>query len=122
MTVARAPLAVLLLPGRLDPGDEQRVRALLRAPGVVALEPGPVAPDSLARMPARLVARHARGQARRLVRRLPGRPVAVVLLDRHQRPLADALRQRCAPCALLEHVEDLGAVRDRLRALGVDAG
>ena len=119
--MARPPLAVLLLPARLGPDGEQRVGELLRAPGVVALEPGPVAPDSLAHMPARLVARHARGQARRLVRRLPGRPVAIVLLDPHQRPLAEALRQRADPCALLDDVGDLGDLRARLRALGVDA-
>lgn len=120
--MARAPVAVLLLPRGLDPATEQRVTELLRAPGVVALEPGPVPPDSLAGMPARLVARHARGQARRLVRRLPGPPAAVVLLDPHQRPLADALRQRADPCVLLEDAGDLGRLRERLRALGVDVG
>ena len=120
--MAGAPLAVLLLPRRLDPATEQRVTELLRAPGVVALEPGPVPPDSLTGMPERLVARHARGQARRLVRRLPGRPAAVVLLDPHQRPLAEALRQRADPCVVIEDASDLAALRERLRALGVDAG
>lgn len=120
--MARTPLAVLLLPRRLDPATEQRVGELLRARGIVALEPGPVPPDSLTGMPARLVARHATGQARRLVRRLPGVPVAVVLLDPHQRPLAEALQQRADPCVVLEDASDLAALRERLRALGVDAG
>ena len=120
--MARAPLAVLLLPRRVDPATARRVDELLRAPGVVALEPGPVPPDSLARMPERLVARHARGQARRLVRRLPGDLAAVVLLDPHQRPLAEALRHRAQPCELVEEAGDVAALRVRLRALGVDAG
>ena len=120
--MAREPLAVLLLPRDLDPETDHAVTELLRAPGVIALEPGPVAPDSLAHMPERLVARHARGQARRLVKRLPGTPVAVVLLDSHQRPLAEALRARVDRCELLEDASDLGAVRERLRALGVRVG
>ena len=120
--MAREPLAVLLLPRRLEDAAQQRVTELLRAPGIVALEPGPVAPDSLAHMPERLVARHARGQARRLARRLPGRLVAVVVVDPFQRPLADALERKVEGCAVLEDTEDVDALRARLRALGVDAG
>lgn len=117
--MARPPIAVLLLPRRLEPADERRVRDLLRAPGIVALEPGVVPPESLAHMPGRLVARHVRGQARRLVKRLPGRPVAAVVVDPHQRPLAEALRRRVAMCEVLERPDDAEALRGRLRALGV---
>ena len=117
--MAREPLAVLLLSRHLDAAAQQRVTELLRAPGVVALEPGPVAPDSLARMPARLVARHARGQARRLARRLPGRPVAVVVVDAFQRPRADALAQRVDGCVVVEDSDDTEGLRARLRGRGV---
>ena len=84
------PLLVLLLPRPLERFDlEQPVRTLLRADGVVAVDP-PRFP--LARMPANIAAGLAVGQARRM--RLPGTPAAVAILHPAQLFLAGALLAR----------------------------
>ena len=80
--MTRRPIAVLLLPAALeDAAMRGFAEDLLRAPGVVALEPG-VLPWA------------TRGQARRLLRRLPGRLAAVVAFDTPQLPLARELAER----------------------------
>jgi hypothetical protein len=90
------PLLVLLLPRRLERFDlEQPVRALLRAQGVVAVDPPRV---PLARMPAGLAAGMAVGQAKRL--RLPGTPAAVAIFHPAQLFLAGALLSRHPYAAL----------------------
>ena len=108
--MARDPIAVLLLPGALE-GMEQRdeVEALLRAPGIVAVEPG--------RVPS--VGRAVRGQARRLLRRLPGRPVAVVVFGEAQSSLARELTERVMGCELISARDTVGLTA-RFAARGVD--
>ena len=84
------PLLVLLLPRPLERFDLERpVRELLRADGVVAVDP-PRFP--LARMPANIAAGLAVGQARRM--RLPGTLAAVAILHPAQLFLAGALLAR----------------------------
>ncbi len=86
------PLAVLLLPGRLEGlALEAHARDLLSIPRVVALEPSRVRPPRFLR--------DALGvrQARRL--RFPGRPRLLVLYHPAQYPLARAL------CAYHEDLE-----------------
>ena len=109
--MARAPIAVLLLPAPVEELDQrEEVEALLRAPGVVALEPG--------RLPA-FGGRRARGQARRLLRRLPGRPVVVVVFGEREQPLGEALAARVADCELVTTRETTG-LRARFAVKGVD--
>jgi hypothetical protein len=84
------PLLVLLLPQRLERFHlEQPVRELLRAEGVVAVDPSRA---PLARMLPTVAARAAMGQARRM--RLPGTPRAVAVFDPAQLFLAGALLAR----------------------------
>jgi hypothetical protein len=114
--VARDPIAVLLLPADLEtPALRTHAEALLRAPGVVALEPGVL--RLTAGMADRVKQRMAGGQARRLLKRLPGRPVAVIVFDALQWPLAEQLRQRAPGCEAWD--PDPGTDAGRLRALGV---
>ena len=81
------PLAVLLLPAPVEAlHTREEVEALLRWPGVVAIEPG--------RLPGRPSGRVLRGQAKRLLKRLPGRPAVIVIYGEQQRPLAEAMRER----------------------------
>lgn len=92
---ARDPVAVLLLPRRVeDFALRGAAEELLRAPGVVAVEPGRLPLSLFGRVPARRAARLARGQARRLTAGLPGRAVAVVLFHPLQWPLARELAAR----------------------------
>ena len=95
MSKAKAPLVVLLLPRRLE-GFILREQAedLLRAPGVVAIEPGRIPYGVFGRVPERTAARLARGQARRLLARMPGTPAAVVIFHPLQWPLARELQDR----------------------------
>jgi hypothetical protein len=87
---AAAPLCVLLLDGVLEQTPfGRRAQDLLRAPGVVALEPGRRAPGML-----------AGGVARRVARRLPGMPRVVVLVGPRQYPLARALLAAHPGCEL----------------------
>ena len=84
------PLLVLLLPRRLEVFQlEQPVRELLRAPGVVAVDPSRL---PLARMAPTVAARAAIGQAKRM--KLPGTPAAVAILHPFQFFLAGALLAR----------------------------
>lgn len=115
----RQPLAVLLLPSEFDePALREHAEALLRAPGVVALEPGVL--RLRPGMPERVQDRMARGQAQRLLKRLPGKPVAVVVFDPLQWPLATQLRQRAIGCETWG--ADTATDEQRLRALGIDFG
>jgi hypothetical protein len=78
------PLAVLLLPGRLEGlALEAHARDLLSIPRVVALEPSRVRPPRFLRDAISL------RQARRL--RFPGRPRLLLLYHPAQYPLARAL-------------------------------
>jgi hypothetical protein len=86
------PLAVLLLPGRLEGfALEAHAHDLLSIPRVVALEPSRV------RLPRFLSDAVSLRQARRL--RFPGRPRLLVLYHPAQYPLARAL------CACHENLE-----------------
>ena len=86
------PLAVLLLPGRLEGlALEAHARDLLSIPRVVALEPSRVRPPRFLRDAVSL------RQARRL--RFPGRPRLLLLYHPAQYPLARAL------CACHENLE-----------------
>jgi hypothetical protein len=127
--VSRAPIAVLLLPRSLEEFIlREQARDLLRAPGVVAVEPGRVPYGTFGRVPESAAARIARGQARRLLRRLPGRPVVVVIFHPLQWPLAAELVRRTGAEVWYgrwdryEHAYDAGPrVRERLEALHADA-
>jgi hypothetical protein len=88
------PLCLLLLPGVLEELPfASRGQDLLRAPAVVAVEPGRVAPrrvgDALAAT-----------QARRLAKKLPGKPRVVVIVGTDQYVLARALIGRHDGCEL----------------------
>ena len=84
------PLLVLLLPQPLERFHlEQRVRELLRAQGVVAVDPSRL---PLGRMAPTFAARAAMGQARRM--KLPGAPAAVAVFHPLQMFLAGALLAR----------------------------
>jgi hypothetical protein len=93
--VAKNSIAVLLLPRTLERFIlREQAEDLLRAPGVVAVEPGRTPYGAYGRMPARAADRMARGQARRMAARLPGRPAAVVMFHPLQWPLARELLRR----------------------------
>jgi hypothetical protein len=115
--VARDPIAVLLLPADFEHHPlRAHAEALLRAPGVVALEPGVL--RMTGGMSDRVKRRMARGQARRLLKRLPGRPVAVIVFDPVQQALADELHERTlGGCKAWD--PDPGTDAERLRTLGV---
>jgi hypothetical protein len=72
------PLAVLLLPDRLEEfALSEHARDLLRAPHVIALEPPRVSWARLARLPDAFAARTALRQAKRL--KLPGTARVVII-------------------------------------------
>lgn len=109
--MAREPIAVLLLPRPVEELDgREELEALLRCPGVVALEPGRLPPTK---------GRRARGQARRLLRRLPGRPVAVVVFGEREQPLAEELAGRVLGCELIA-ARDTTGLRTRFEVKGVE--
>jgi hypothetical protein len=88
-------LAVLLLPRPLERFIlREQAEDLLRAPGTIALDPSRVPYGAMGRMPAPLAFEFARRQARRLLRRLPGIPRAVVIFHPFQVPLAVGLLDR----------------------------
>lgn len=96
---ADRPLLVLLLPAHLERFAERgHADTLLRAADAVAVEPPPIAFETLARLPALLSDVLASAQARRL--RLPGDPRAVVLYHPLQYPLARGLLVKHAGCEL----------------------
>src|SRR5687767_13162675 len=93
--MAKDPTAVLLLPRTLERFIlREQAEDLLRAPGVVAVEPGRTPYGAYGRMPARAADRMARGQARRMTARLPGRPAVIVMFHPLQWPLARELLKR----------------------------
>ena len=93
--MTREPIAVLLLPRTLEQFIlREQAEDLLRAPGVVAVEPGQMPFGAYGRLPPMGVRRIARGQARRLLRLLPGRPAAIVMFHPLQWPLARELQER----------------------------
>ncbi|MFP5362504.1 MAG: hypothetical protein ACLGI5_07220 [Thermoleophilia bacterium] len=86
------PRALLLLPRPLEGFIlADQARDLLRADGVVAADPPRVPYGAVARLPAPLRARLARGTARRLLRALHGELRAVAIFHPVQWPLAAAL-------------------------------
>jgi hypothetical protein len=108
----KPPIAVLLLPAAVEAMQaREEIEALLRWPGVVALEPG--------RLPPVLPDRVLRGQARRLLKRLPGRPAVFVVFDAAQRPLADELQRRAEGSVVWEEPGP-APLRERLPARGID--
>jgi hypothetical protein len=84
------PIAVLLLPGELEQfALRDHAEDLLRAPGVVAIEPARVSYAAYMRLPAAVADGIAATQARRL--RLPGVPRVIVIYEALQYPLARGL-------------------------------
>lgn len=84
------PLCVLLLPRTLEEFIlRDQAEDLLRAPGVVAIEPARVPYGAYLRVPAPVADGLAATQARRLA--LPGTPRAIVIFHPLQYPLARAL-------------------------------
>lgn len=126
---AKAPLAVLLLPRPLEQFIlREQAQDLLSAPGVVAIEPGRIPYGAYGRMPERSAARMARGQAKRLTQRLPGKPAVVVIFHPLQFPLASAMCARTGAelwygrWDRYEQAYDAGpALRERLEALHASA-
>ena len=84
------PLCVLLLPQPLETFElRERAEDLLTAPGVAAVDPPRLSYAAAARLGESFADGLAVVQARRL--RLPGRPLALVVFDPLQYPLARAL-------------------------------
>ncbi|HEX8085777.1 MAG TPA: hypothetical protein VF529_15910 [Solirubrobacteraceae bacterium] len=111
--MARASIAVLLLPRPVEELEQREaVERLLRGPGVVALEPGRIGFAQ---------GRRTKGQARRLLSRLPGRPVAVVVFGEREQPLGEALAGRVLDCELIT-ARDTEGLRERFARLGVEVG
>jgi hypothetical protein len=114
------PLLVLLLPRRLERFElERRARELLRAPGVVAVDPSRLSPG---RMPSTVAAGLAVGQAKRM--RLPGSVAAVAIFHPLQFYLAGALLARHHGAELWygrpELEPDPGADVEQLHAAAVE--
>jgi hypothetical protein len=121
------PLLVLLLPTKLEElPQRERAEDLLRAPGVIAVEPPPVSWRRLGGLPQVTLERIARRQAKRM--KLPGIPHAVAVFEPTQRALAEALAARYeADVWQIEGPHD--PVRDvnrplyeRMEALGIESG
>jgi hypothetical protein len=88
------PRALLLLPRTLEGFIlADQARDLLRADGVVAADPPRIPYGAVARLPAPLRDRLARGTARRLLRALAGDLRAIAIFHPVQWPLANALLQ-----------------------------
>jgi len=84
------PLCVLLLPAPLETfALRERAEDLLTAPGVAAVDPPRLSYGGAARLGEGFADGLAAVQARRM--RLPGRPLALVVFDPLQYPLARAL-------------------------------
>ncbi len=125
-----APIAALLLPRTLERFIlREQAEDLLRARGVVAVEPGALRYGAFARLPEAVALSVARGQARRLVRGLPGRPAAVVVFHPLQWPLARAVLEHVPGCELwygrwdrYEHAYDASpGQRERLARFHAEA-
>ena len=125
----RDPLALLLLPRTLEQFIlREQAEDLLRAPGVVAVEPGRIPYGVFARAPAAMAARLAKGQARRLLARLPGKPTVVIIFHPVQWPLAAEIIARTRAQLWYgrwdryEQAYDAGPdLRERLEQLHTDA-
>jgi hypothetical protein len=105
------PLCLLLLAGVLeDLPYAERLRELLRAPGVVAVEPARVNRRATGDMVAAT-------QARRLTKKLPGQPRVTVVFHPAQYLLARALIGRNRECELWYGPADGAYDTDRLREL-----
>ena len=108
--MARPSIALLILPRPVEELEQRAdVAALLEGPGVVALEPGVLPP---------LSGRRVRGQARRLLRRLPGRPVVIVVFGEREQPLAEERSRRVVGCELIA-TRDTAGLRERFAERGV---
>jgi len=98
------PLCVLLLPAPLEGFIlADQARDLLRAPGVVAVDPARVPYGVYGRLPAGVGGALAAVQARRLVRNLgqsTGRPRVLVIFHALQEPLARAILAAVPGCEL----------------------
>ena len=94
-------ICVLLLPERLEDFEHRAaVEELMRVDGVVVCDPPRTSYARLARLPEGFGAGVADKQARRLRRRLPGEPAAVVIFDPAQYPLGRGLLARSEDCQL----------------------
>jgi hypothetical protein len=128
------PLGVLLLPQALE-RCALRVQAedLLRAPGVLAIEPARISYESYLRLPLGFGDGMAAIQAKRL--RLPGAPHFILIFGALQYPLARALISEHPACELWyapeaseeeksrrrrERIEELHSAADRRAALVFD--
>ena len=116
-----APLALLLLPRPLEEFIlRDQAEDLLRAPGVVAVEPGRIPYGAWLRLPARAGRTLARREARRVLRRLPGVARVVVIFHPVQEPLGAALCDRAGDCRLWywrwDRYERAGDASPRMRA------
>jgi hypothetical protein len=86
------PLCVLLLPAPLRRFIlRDQAEDLLRAPGVVAVEPGRVPYGAYGRLPRAVADRLARAEAARVRRGLTGEPRVVVIFHALQEPVARAV-------------------------------
>jgi hypothetical protein len=119
-------LCLLLLPRPLERFIlRDQAEDLLRAEGVVAVEPPRVPYGALGRLPGPVAAGVAGVQARRLVRNLAGRPAVVVIFHPFQYPLAQAILAAVDGCELwysrwdrYEHAYDARpGLRERIAAL-----
>ena len=120
-------LLLLLLPERLEAFDQRPVAEdLMKAPGVVAVDPPRTPYGVLARIPDAVGVSIAIKQAKRLRRRLPGEPRAIAIFHPAQYPLARGLLAQLPECELwygrLGRPEDEAAderLRRRLNELHV---
>jgi hypothetical protein len=128
------PLGVMLLPRRLeDFALESQAADLMRAPGIVAVEPARVSYEAYMRLPTGVGDGIAAIQARRLP--LPGAPRLVIIFGPLQYPLARALISLHPGCELWyvpvpaepersrgrrERVEELHLAADARAALNFD--
>ncbi len=117
------PLVVLLLPQRLeDFAHRALAEDLLRADGVVAVDPPRLSYARLARWPEALGVLVSQRQAKRLRKHLPGRPAAVAVFDPAQYLLARSVLVLEEDCELwygaLDHdPETAGSRLTELHAL-----
>lgn len=110
---------VLLLPERLE-GFRHRglVEQLLATGMAVAVDPPPLAYRRIARIPDALSVTMSLKQARRLRKRLPALPRAVVIFEPAQYPLARGLLSLVAESELwYEHSADVPSGEPRLSEL-----
>lgn len=120
------PLGIMLLPRRLeDFALESQAADLMRAPGIVTVEPARVSYEAYLRMPTGVGDGIASIQARRLP--LPGTPRLVIIFGPLQYPLARALIAIHAGCELW-YVPAAGPPegsrgrRERIEELHIQAG